>query len=665
MKNWIKVMTIACVILFYKSLNAQGIIETTRDYQFLGQAELQKLITENDSTDIDLFNRKVYEYEVQEDGSIINNFLIHHANIIRTEKGIEENNKLYLPFSKEVASLTDFNVKVYSGDNIFNFGKEDILVSEDKEKGVSYNYIALEGVTKGSIVEYYYILKTQPYYRGKEVYLQSKEECLSQNFQLIYPVHHEYKFKSYNGVPDLKIDTLSDDYHTLFLSNYHSEKLDKEVYGNFNKERGKIKFKLSKNLSRGNSNLFSYETVAQGVYENLIGEGLSKKESSAIKKFIGPLKKLKSFSTEEKIIQIENFVKEKIQYNPESDRKKEDGELSFALKNGYTSKRGLVKVFCAIFDYYKIEYSLVLTSDKNDEYFYKDFFQYSYLEEYLFYFPTEDLYLEPLHAFNRLGYISSEYRGNNGLFIERVDLGGMFTAIGSIKKIKYSNSNTMDSMIVSISFEDDIMVPKVTFESHKTGYSALDFLPYFDVLSKNNNKEALDNFKESITKLYDEDMVVIKSDFENTSMSDFPSKALITKTVYTTESVIEQAGDKILFKVGLIIGPQMELYNENERKLDIELYNKKVYKRKIIVNIPKGYTVAGLDKVDLTILPSELSESNLAFKTTHQIVGDQLIIYNTEYYNEEFIAKKYYDDYQKVVNAAADFNKIILVLEKK
>jgi hypothetical protein len=45
--------------------------------------------------------------------------------------------------------------------------------------------------------------------------------------------------------------------------------------------------------------------------------------------------------------------------------------------------------------------------------------------------------------------------------------------------------------------------------------------------------------------------------------------------------------------------------------------------------------------------------------------GDVLDIEIFEVYHSSFTPKSVYEDYRKVINAAADFNKVVLILEKK
>jgi len=53
------------------------------------------------------------------------------------------------------------------------------------------------------------------------------------------------------------------------------------------------------------------------------------------------------------------------------------------------------------------------------------------------------------------------------------------------------------------------------------------------------------------------------------------------------------------------------------------------------------------------------------FKSFYEMDGDTLKITADEFYNINKISKEFYEDYRQVINSAADFNKVTLILEPK
>jgi hypothetical protein len=128
--------------------------------------------------------------------------------------------------------------------------------------------------------------------------------------------------------------------------------------------------------------------------------------------------------------------------------------------------------------------------------------------------------------------------------------------------------------------------------------------------------------------------------------------------------VIERAGKKYLFKVGELIGPQVEMYNERARQYAIDMGNAHAYKRLMKVKIPEGYKVSGLESLRRSITDGKASPI-MGFISDYKLEGNLLTITIDEFYKEVLQPIDIYEPFQKVINAAADFNKVTLLLEKK
>jgi len=132
---------------------------------------------------------------------------------------------------------------------------------------------------------------------------------------------------------------------------------------------------------------------------------------------------------------------------------------------------------------------------------------------------------------------------------------------------------------------------------------------------------------------------------------------------FESEAFVEIAGNHYLFKVGELIGPQMQLYQETERKLPLEDEYTRTYYRTINIKIPKGYHVANANDINIDHSFSKDGKKVLMFKSFYEIEGDILKITADEFYYITKISKEFYEDYRTVINSAADFNKVTLVLE--
>ena len=108
----------------------------------------------------------------------------------------------------------------------------------------------------------------------------------------------------------------------------------------------------------------------------------------------------------------------------------------------------------------------------------------------------------------------------------------------------------------------------------------------------------------------------------------------------------------------------MELYQENKRMMPVEIDYPHSYERKITILLPKGVTVKNLEKFNMNFKTDINNKTEAAFISNYKTQAEEIIIENTEYYNIINYPLEHFDSYKAVINAAADFNKIVLVLNK-
>jgi len=134
---------------------------------------------------------------------------------------------------------------------------------------------------------------------------------------------------------------------------------------------------------------------------------------------------------------------------------------------------------------------------------------------------------------------------------------------------------------------------------------------------------------------------------------------------FTSEAFVEKAGKKYLFKLGDIIGPQIQLYQEKERVLPLEEQFHRSYFRKININIPEGYKISNLEDINIDKSYTENGLEMFSFKSYYKLENNIVKITADEHYRENKVRVDLYEKYRTVINSAADFNKIVLLLEPK
>jgi hypothetical protein len=120
-----------------------------------------------------------------------------------------------------------------------------------------------------------------------------------------------------------------------------------------------------------------------------------------------------------------------------------------------------------------------------------------------------------------------------------------------------------------------------------------------------------------------------------------------------------------LLKIGDIIGRQVEMYQEKPRQLPIELPYPHVLDRKITIYIPDGYTVKNPNDLNFDVTYKDGDVVTLGFVSNYTVKGNEIDLNIHETYRNVLYPLSQLAIFQKVINASADFNKVVLVLEKK
>jgi hypothetical protein len=86
--------------------------------------------------------------------------------------------------------------------------------------------------------------------------------------------------------------------------------------------------------------------------------------------------------------------------------------------------------------------------------------------------------------------------------------------------------------------------------------------------------------------------------------------------------------------------------------------------RSLRISIPAGYRVANPEAVRSQVQCSQGGKALCAFSSDYKMEGNDLVVSVRESYWQTTYPLSLYPDYRKVVNAAADFSKVVLVLQK-
>jgi hypothetical protein len=167
-----------------------------------------------------------------------------------------------------------------------------------------------------------------------------------------------------------------------------------------------------------------------------------------------------------------------------------------------------------------------------------------------------------------------------------------------------------------------------------------------------------------MAKITGKETIVKSSDMQGITNNDVLINPLVITSVVEAPHLIENAGNKYFFKVGEMIGPQEELYKEKVRQTDGEVNYEHSYTRLLEIKIPQGYKIKNPDDINIDKKYTFNGAVLSSFVSNYKLEGDVLKIKVYEDYQTLFVPKANFDEYRVVINASADFNKVVLILEK-
>lgn len=584
-------------------------------------------------------------------------YMIHEKKYINSNEAIERNNRVYIPFQMD-ESVIETKLRVIQKDGkILLFDKKDIKEEMDEEKHVKYNYFAITGLDKGAIIEKIFMLAENPELEGKTVKFQSNIPILHNEFQLITPKHLKFKTKSYNGLGE-PIQTVAKDtlksILTISADNLTGIEND-EKYSNRDVKLKLFRYKLDENYFTGAKNINSYAKFTSNFFDRINPE-LDKKQLKIVEDFCSQIPKTDNL--QDQIWNIENKIKKTLNFNKYGASIETIGEI---IKSKQANKVDLLKVYLAVLKQFNIESKVVLASNRYELPFDKDFESFENLDEALLYFPAIKKYLTPTEIEYRIPFFPDNLGNNNGLFISQKMFGGVAMGISDVSFIELPSAEvTKDLMDITVDFTEDIENPKITTNLTFGGYSAINFQPVKDFASA----EQYQTFLKTVAKNYTLDAEYTSLKTENDGLDFVGKKPYVMKIAFDGKELIQNAGGNYLFSVGKLIGSQMELYQENKRVLPVEIDHPHSYVRTIKIKLPKGMKAKNLDKFTMDFKTNIENKTEAGFVSSYTEKDGEITVTNHEFYNIVNYPLDKFTEYKNVINAAADFNKIVIILSK-
>ena len=176
-------------------------------------------------------------------------------------------------------------------------------------------------------------------------------------------------------------------------------------------------------------------------------------------------------------------------------------------------------------------------------------------------------------------------------------------------------------------------------------------------------KEKLEKWRSDyVINFFDNDYVVAKvDDVKIISKGRMPKNtSLVVEEKFRVEELISKAGRNYIFKIGSLIGSQLELDEDDmTRESDIRLSYQKKYSYNIEVNIPEGYHVESVESLNYNVV-NDIGE----FTAVAKIVDNKIIIKTNKKYKKLFTPKEEWNNYIDFLEAAYEFSQKRIIIKK-
>lgn len=601
-----------------------------------------------------LLERRITEVYANKQQYFEETYVYHKKIKVNTHDAINNFNKIYIQLNN-VLDIIDISARFISpSGKITTLSKDNIKQIDNLENKGNFKSFVIEGAEVGGQIEYYYVLrKNYDPYGG--YYVQDETPRANVEVMFYYPEKLEYMFRCNNGFPEFSTETKNEvTCQKAVIKNVDGIK--KEQYAYYKPNMMSFDFTMAYNKYKSVLRNYSWARACENIYQNTYN--LSKKEKSEVQKLYSKIGAI-SGNTESRIRQIENWIKG----NFKVDRSfQSQSDLVQCIKVQQCNFGEISKIYIALFQEAGINFEYIKTGDKSEQVFQPDFDSFNYLDYSLFYFPEISKYLTPEDNSYRLGITPGEFQNEYGLFMIPLEYDPTLKTLGyEIKKIPTQPCTVnSDSLLINVTLNLQNTQLKTNTKRIMHGDFARIYQSILHLMDDTKRREMV----ESMFEMGQEQTDIVRLDYQNSSPENIGVKPLLWDLDLQSNSLIQSAGNDYLVKIGETIGRQSELYQENKRELPINIDVLHNYYRHITVTIPEGYYIDNLNDLNMHVEMKSDERTGCIFTSTATVSNNILTIVSKEYYNDQYYPLSRYEDFRKVINAAADFNKKTILLRK-
>lgn len=590
---------------------------------------------------------------------------------------------------------------------------KELLVTDEAIEGklkTVLNKVSIPDLEVGDILDYYFAEKffyNKDYEYGYVMiepyvfYLSDVYPIISQNISIKSGSNCRINCRSMNGAPPLEILVDSKNSFAGKLVDNKRDALKKEKWVNHKLETPMLRVNL----------LYTRKPRKTGSYASFLSEsGLYKDEITQddLTVYVKHIVKGGYFGID---LVSKNIKKRKIKKNDDKvfrifdEVKRFDLELidryKFLLGSGpYNSgDERIAAHFSYFLNKYKIPHSILLTTDKNDVRL-SDLYSGIELKSLIRIDLDEPLYISNINPLTVLSDIDPKIAGNQAYAWQvypKVKKNTLKPCTIPMQDHFANNSKTkvdvvlaFDSLVTQIEITQSLqkamrhaaqynLINKVEFfDEYESHFGKKEFTTLYttrtrpSILKKEDEKiedlrmEMARKREEYLKDYIKDDYNLVKefklTDFEIVEMGLFNKDNVFTyKIAGSVEDLISKVGRNYILDAGRLISTQVSL-NEEEKKnrhYNIYMNNPKSFDNTIVINIPEGYRVKGLELFNADVKSSVGGFTSKAIQD-----GSKIIITTHKYYTTANSDKSLWNEFIPFIDAAFNMSQKQLLFEK-
>ena len=601
-----------------------------------------------DESSIGIFEKTVVEFIPGKFSNTILKYETHHYKIkVLNDNGASKYSNIIIPMN-EVINLVDIRVRIIDENGeLSEYNNNTISELSDFESSANYKNFHLTGVKTNSTIEVLYTLEKQYNIHGNKI-LQ-KSYSIKQSEFLLIPGPTQGIIKTYSINSKVK-DTIINTYPAKTIKVVDIPAIIDEEYATAIANRQRLSFQCP--LPDDNMNQEDYwENIVTNISPIMFPKNIHPKIFEISSELIQK-NEINEYNIANK---IDDYIKNNFSIS-ENDNVSLNN-INYILENKTSNDFSIIQVYTQLLTATGINYEIVITSNRYYNRFDPEFFDPNMLREFLIYFPKEKKYIAPNRLEYRIGEAPFDLLGNYGIYIDRM-LDFYFSEI-----IQSDQSYSKIKRNIKIDFERKLKKIVIDEYQEYSGHWATNNRSLLNF----SDEEGLAGLKDYLTASGIENKKVINYEIVNAELfqKNYNTPFIVNSKI-STESLTTKIKNGYQVKIGNVIGMQSQLYEEIDRFHPIEITYPNQYDYRIVVKIPKGYIISGLEglvfnKSYISLMGNKICK----FESNYEINENELVISIQEYYKTLRYQKNRYNEFRDVINSAADFYNSSIIFIKK